>query len=174
MADRGYCVPCNRKGHSCETENMLDGAFVCVFCEDGVDCPFTQRMKREKRIDDTYQPETKTPPQKQERAPMNLKTGTVRVCSVDDCGKALKLSNTSGRCTKHWYQKKSGARKTVSKATRKPASKPTALRETERSQEAPESAHIALTRDQLVALFTSWPIARQAAAVQAVFIQELS
>jgi hypothetical protein len=113
--------------------------------------------------------------QEQEKKPMkNQQELSVRTCSVDDCGKVLRPSNTSGRCTKHWYQRKGVARKTTSKAPRKTASRPAPSPETEASQDVPESAHIALTRDQLVALFTSWPIARQAAAVQAVFVQELS
>ncbi len=174
MAERGYCVPCNRKGHSCETENMVDGVYVCVFCEDGLDCPFTQRMKREKRLDKEPLPsEGPTKPAKQERVKMATKTDQpARVCSRDGCGKVLRSSNTSGRCTKHFYVPKGTAPKANGKATRKAARKPTAPREAERSH--PESAHIALTRDQFIALFASWPIERQAAAIQAVFVQELS
>jgi hypothetical protein len=77
MSQKGFCVPCNRNGHSCETENMVDGQFICIFCEDDVDCPFTQRMKREQKLGDT--------PSKQEKSAMKT-TATGRRARVRSSG----------------------------------------------------------------------------------------
>jgi hypothetical protein len=141
-------------------------------------CPCGKRIQHGKKSDLCGKcrkaPKTETS-EKQEKEPMkNQQAETPRKCSREDCDAVLGPSNTTGRCAKHYYVRKGGARKTTSRAPRRAASRPAASPETERSQDVPESAHIALTRDQLVALFTSWPIARQAAAVQAVFVQELS
>jgi hypothetical protein len=164
MSQKGFCVPCNRNGHSCETENMVDGQFICIFCEDDVDCPFTQRMKREQKLGDT--------PSKQEKSAMKTTaTVAVRECGVQGCGKHLIASNRSGFCTKHFYQSKKST--SAPKVPKSPAKRTTGV--TRIVEKVPEErASLSLTRAQLVALFNSWPIERQVAAVQAVFVQELS
>lgn len=104
----------------------------------------------------------------------------VRKCSVEGCGKPLRATNTSGRCSAHWYQPKN-ANRSVLRAPAKKAPKRTPKPPSTRSaapvaqgEPVKERVSIELTREQLIALFTSWSIERQVAAVQHVFVQELS
>lgn len=40
-----YCKPCQGLGHLCEASTDIDDEPLCAFCQDGEDCPQTQRQK---------------------------------------------------------------------------------------------------------------------------------
>jgi hypothetical protein len=86
-------------------------------------CPCGKRIQHGKKSDLCAKcrkaPKTETS-EKQEKEPMkNQQAETPRKCSREDCDAVLGPSNTTGRCAKHYYVRKGGARKTTSKAPRR-------------------------------------------------------
>lgn len=192
MVDTGACVPCLRKGHSCVTANQLEGQYVCVFCEDDMDCPVIQREKKmgiSRSAMNAITPTAQAPIPKAEPA-TPAKESTVNnkmappICSVPGCGKKLRR-NGAGEynekcttCTKGCapgYSAHPGKNKPKKlKQHKLPKAAPPSNPSPEQPQmPVPDRAALMLTREELSALFNSWPIERQAAAVQAVFVQEL-
>jgi len=43
------CAMCRNMGHTCYTERLVLGIPTCVFCEDGVACPYVKKQHSDRK-----------------------------------------------------------------------------------------------------------------------------
>lgn len=87
MPELGFCKPCLEKGHRCETRNRdLFSNFICVFCEDGVECPIAKQERQAKQV-----------------------------CSHPGCTQRLIDGNKTNKCGHHSVGEHKAARESVPK-----------------------------------------------------------
>lgn len=159
---RGDCVSCLARGHRCETENTIDGKFVCVFCEDEVPCPVDQRQGSSKK------PATAAP-----RQAKKAMTQPIQECRADGCRKSLTARNRSGFCQQHFYL--SHAKKQKRRGVMPPRNgraKPVrTAKESSNSVTRASSGNLTVTEQQIDRMFLAWPFADKLAAIQAFLEQ---
>lgn len=116
-----FCEVCFEKhGAGCLSTHTDDaGRGVCVFCLDGVLCPYMKRFLQAQERPSLTNEENKPVNHSDDVVPIKTNGQTSpatiiaattppasRVCSVTDCGTALIEQNKSGFCTRHFHQSK--------------------------------------------------------------------
>lgn len=113
MPGRPFCVDCRKKGcNQCEAQ---EGSELCVFCEDGVPCPFAKQVQQRAQAARTSLAEIEGKRAAGMAAHVERKTGKeekpmqeqeVKTCPYPGCGKKLRADNQRGFCSPHAYQGK--------------------------------------------------------------------